>query len=306
MKRIQLSLFAFLILTTALAQEYIAFPTENASWNIFIKSTCHEEEPVPYVASFYLDGDSTCQGISYSKLFSAVQSSAQQNSEFWGLLREEEKKVFYRGGGFLFNDFNEKEVLLYDFNTEAGDTVFHTDHTSDFSVIIEIDSVLIGENYRKRYKVNQARGYYHEFEYWIEGIGGVKDGLLTAVTDVTTCGQHFWEFICFEQEGETIYLNETYSDCQASKSINSVEENAELNFVTLAYNRVNNSLTINRNAYKGKFSNMEVFNMNGQKLANYPLNGDAHSWILPFEKPNSFCIAIVRDEQGKMLVNYKF
>lgn len=306
MKRIQLSLFAFLILTAASAQEYTAFPTQNANWNIFIESGCQEEEAVPYVASFYLDGDSAYQGINYLKLYAVFPSVGQQSEVFWGLLREEGKKVFYRGGGFLFNEFNEQEVLLYDFNTEAGDTVFHTDFSYDFSVIIEIDSVLIGESYRKRYKVKQARGYYHEFEYWIEGIGGVKDGLLTAVTNVPTCGQHFWEFICFEQDGETIYLNENYNDCQASNSINRVEENTAVKFITLSYNGINKSLTINRNSYEGKLSKVELFKLNGQKLANYSLNGDAHRWILPFEKTNSLCIAIVRDEQGKMLVNYKF
>lgn len=89
---------------------------------------------------------------------------------------------------------HEEEGLLYDFDVQEGDTVWHTNSGYDYTVIESVDSVEIDGQLRRRYNVDTGRNYYfQDEEYWVEGIGSTKNGLLGHITAIPTCCYHFWE-----------------------------------------------------------------------------------------------------------------
>jgi hypothetical protein len=101
----------------------------------------------------------------------------------------------------------DEEILLYDFSVKVGDNV-----TLGYNYVIinSIDSVKIGNSYRKR--------FYAEFDQYVEGIGGMMHGLLSPLFQMTTCGGgSSQELICFSEHGETIYLNPRYVDCHSEQ-----------------------------------------------------------------------------------------
>jgi hypothetical protein len=108
---------------------------------------------------------------------------------------------------FIRND--NFEYLLYDFNVKSGDDVswgMESNHVD------KIDSVLIGNSYRKRYTLK------NNGDVIIEGIGSVVKGLLSSVSPIQVCSNsnYWWNHICFSQNGQTVYKNPDYVDCNST------------------------------------------------------------------------------------------
>lgn len=206
------------------AQEYVSFPTENASWHVLYSGTCHEGPSDTVVFKFTIQGDTLVDETAYRALFLSIGDSSKQVTIAFGAIREEDKKIYYTGNTML--GLNTYEiVLLYDFTKQIGDTIRHDsyDESEKYSVVLNIDSVLIGEKYRKRFMVDN-NWYYHNPDTIIEGIGSVKNGLIGHISDITTCGHHYWEHICFKQNNEVLYQNPNYDSCEPIFKKNSFEQ----------------------------------------------------------------------------------
>ncbi len=122
--------------------------------------------------SIKIDGDTTLDNVTYKKVFyssDSLNTSWQLIPQF---IREEPntKKVFLK-------EFNQEEVLMYDFNLEVGDTFNIEDLWGNYDcqiVVFQIDSVsLLNGEKRKRLHLHDM---YHPDSYidrWIEGIGSM-------------------------------------------------------------------------------------------------------------------------------------
>lgn len=148
-------LLAILSFQPLLAQNYHPFPDTNATW-------CDERYdngwPTNYSYFFYkTDGKSYINDTVYT-----VISDNYDNIAFY--LREENKKVFCR------LNTGEPEFVLYDFDIDIGDTVMlHQLYGQDYSgYVAEVDSVLIGTEYHKRYFI---QSWEWLSVYIIEGVG---------------------------------------------------------------------------------------------------------------------------------------
>lgn len=223
--------FLFFILfcnITVFCQKYVPFPTENAEWNVMYSSysegTGHKTVSI---TNYSLRGDTLVDGVKYKKVCVKSGSPEQPTYFLTGLIREQNKKVFYIGnsyGGPMYisgrqqikkvNECNfsestqsEVEILLYDFNVKVGDNVqlgFYR------CTIQSIDSIKIGDSYRKRYNTG--------YDEYVEGIGSIKKGLLGTLIQIPTCGGGMsWEHVCFSQNGETVYRNPAYRDCNSTQ-----------------------------------------------------------------------------------------
>ncbi|MCK4920278.1 MAG: T9SS type A sorting domain-containing protein [Bacteroidales bacterium] len=202
-------------------QDYIPFPTQNASWNIYLESTCENDSPTDtFLLRYSILGDTTINEKTYHKLVLEKGDTINPTLEPIGGIREEGKKVYFYGQGFLRNDPGE-ELLLYDFNVQIGDTIKHSSDGPWKSIVLDIDSIQIGDHYRKRYKVDNG-WIYHNPDYIIEGIGSVLNGLLGHISDIPTCGTHYWEHVCFRENEQILYLNPNYLDCNAGINTNSI------------------------------------------------------------------------------------
>ena len=202
MKTILIILF-FSISILGNSQNYYPFPDSNAIWNHYFETG---ESKKSYDTSMYysygLMGNTTINSINYSKLYRFNDTTFNSYAEYLGGLREDtSRKVYYTGIGFWGNNFA-NEILLYDFSKNVGDTIEYGIWGK--TIILDIDSILIGQNYRKRYYIN--------YGYFIEGIGSMN-GLLSPITDIPTKVYTFWDLVCYKQNDNVLYLNANYNNC---------------------------------------------------------------------------------------------
>jgi len=219
--------------TFVYSQKYVPFPTENVEWNIKIPTYYASIETTFYSINTYsLRGDTLINGILYKKVCMNIGSKNFPQYSVVGGLREEGKKIYYisvtsgnpygvrgqqieklRDCSPSKKTIDNGEMLLYDFNAKVGDIIRMGYYDSS---LLSIDSVKIGDSFRKRYNFNS--------DQIIEGIGSVKKGLLGNLIQMTDCGGGgFPEFICFSQNGETLYKNPAYKDCSSTERWDAID-----------------------------------------------------------------------------------
>jgi len=194
--------------------EYVAFPSSNAIWSEFYG----RELTNSYLSSYdkvALNGEDTLiNQLNFKKLYLFEGTSFElNNATYIGALREENKKIYYIGDtihlGKPFGYSVPTEILLYDFNVNIGDTLnCEGELLANFNCLIveSIDTISIGNTLRKRISFETS------YTKWIEGIGSVQ-GLLFEGEPITTKGQPRGDLICFKQNDEILYFNESYDDC---------------------------------------------------------------------------------------------
>lgn len=149
-------LLAFICLQPVWSQTYHPFPDTNATW-------CDERFdngwPDPYYFYFFYttNGKSTINDTVYTII-------SDNYDQVRCYLREENKKVFCRIAP------DDPEFVLYDFDIDIGDTVIlHQCYEGSYNGYVEgIDSLLIGDQYHKRYFIQCWE--WLSF-YFTEGIG---------------------------------------------------------------------------------------------------------------------------------------
>ncbi|MCB0633161.1 MAG: T9SS type A sorting domain-containing protein [Saprospiraceae bacterium] len=126
-----------------------------------------------------------------------------------GMVREEDRKVYYRGPIATFPG-----DLAYDFNMIKGDTLWHTldyQNRPISLVVTEVDTAFLYDGLpRKRW---HFRYYYHESEIfwdvdnlvWIEGLGDVVHGLVPRVDYQPESRLGNDRLLCFNIDGALIY-----------------------------------------------------------------------------------------------------
>lgn len=198
-----LTLFAFLFSSVLVAQDdYIPFVDTDSRWMeafvVFFSPPDMGTETHEY--TFAMKGDTAVDGMDYKKLY-AISGLLNSNVEFstdtahlHSLIRETENgEVYFRlvydnyeaapTDQNLFKQYESSdqpieqledgvEYLLYDFSLQEGDTLH-----SQNRVVESVDSIMIGEEYRKR--INFSASYvspdWESCEAFsiVEGIGSV-------------------------------------------------------------------------------------------------------------------------------------
>ena len=224
----------FLLLIAAFsvgAQKYVPFPTENAEWNVHFRTSDGGLIITSKILNYVLQGDTVIDLKSYKKLYLKSFTNDGVLLKLKAAIREENKKIFmidFSEWGYMsqvkslspstknclkqskqYQSYG-KEYLMYDFNkNQIGDTLYRFNY--GYGLITAIDSIKIGNSYRKRYKLNDVWG---EKEYVIEGIGSVNQGLFGVITPLLACMTSFeWHFVSFSQNNECIYKSQDYKDC---------------------------------------------------------------------------------------------
>ncbi len=277
---------------------YIPFPTANAQWNIYLEYSISEAPTDTVLLRYFLCGDTTVNQLNYKKLCLEKGNLANPVRELAGLIREQDKRIYYTGTDFLGFP-HEKEWLLYDFDVQKGDTVWHAQTGYDYSVIEKIDSVIVGSQLRRRYKVNTRRNYYfQDEEFWIEGIGSVKSGLLGHITDIPTCCYHFWEFVCYSENGTEKYLNPSFDDCYPSFLLNSLDGGLNLPEITIYPNPANDFLII-KNVPVDEIFRIKIFDLTGRQIFDMQLQPGRN--VFQFPALDGLAVVVVTDSNGKMI-----
>ena len=286
-----------LLVLEAGGQVYHPFPVKNVKWTNYLEFGLSEKPPDTTILCYVFNGDTTIKSIVYSRL--CLQSGDSLHPLFRGIggLRENNKKIYYVGSDLLGFP-SDNEVLLYDFSAKAGDTVYHADYFK--TIILSIDSVLIDSSYRKRFKINSNNNFHFKDEYWVEGIGNMRNGLLGHITHIPTCCFEYWESICFSENGRVKYLNSRFNDCFPRLYNGITAETPNEHKIVIYPNPVDNLFSVG-GIEKGIEYDLQISDMTGKVLFTAHYSGGINQAV-NFPWPNGlYLVKIVR--KGGIITN---
>lgn len=252
MKRLILVAIGISLFFLGMNQEYVPFPTSDIYWNEMelYQGLCDPPDFCRY--TYFFDGDTVLNSISYHKLYSNDSSYIT----YKGGLRVQNKKVYFH------EKYCSHEFLMYDFNLGVGDSILLPvalcDTTYPTTVYVtSIDSVLLEDmSYRRRINLN----YYYPFS-WIEGIGS-DDGLLYPKFIGMAC-VCYSELVCFRHNDSFLFYNETNVPCfDYIVSENEIDE-PEIK-LSIFPNPSNNEITITNNSVVERYE-VWIYSQAGQK-----------------------------------------
>lgn len=208
MKKIFLIITGLLFIQSVNCQVYYPFPTDTSQWNCLF---WHQWSPADIFltnSQYLLQGDTVINGESYNKIYYTEPDHFSPDTTYIGGLREDSSKNIYF---FPYDEYlptsgptrfpsDTAEYLLYTFNNLDSGMVLPIDTGATKITVVGIDSVLMGDHYRKRYKIFQDNllGY----DYWIEGIGSSKDLFIPFTYEF----EWFYYTLCFT-DTTTYYIN---------------------------------------------------------------------------------------------------
>lgn len=254
-----------------LGQQYIPFPTNNAKWREYhTQCGCKKNVQITILfqeSDYILNGDTLINDTIYHKLYRSLISGedypygpyggpftmiyGESFDILHGFMREENKQIYFKEINQLF------EQKLYDFNLNIGDSI------NGLYPIINVDSVNIGNIYRKRYLIS---AYTFDSLYFIEGIGSTS-GLFPSFEEFENSD----DLTCFSQNNQLVWHSSTMESRTPCDYVltNSIIEKQEFKVYP---NPVNDELIIENNQQINSI--IELTDLLGQiiliqKLNNY-------------------------------------
>ncbi len=180
MKKLVLLTVGVLFFQISNGQTYYPFPTDTSQWNCLTWAQWSAVDMFLINTQYRIQGDTNIGEQSYNKVYYHHTDNPTPYSEYIGGIREDSLKNIF----FYPYSINLPTYTPTTFPNDTSETLIYMFHNLDSGMILPIntgvteikvvgiDSVLIGNNYRKRYKIEQEN---YGNDYWIEGIGSVKD-----------------------------------------------------------------------------------------------------------------------------------
>ncbi|MDG1476832.1 MAG: T9SS type A sorting domain-containing protein, partial [Vicingaceae bacterium] len=170
-------------------------------------------------------------------------------------------------------------LLLYDFDVSIGDTVFQIHLDSSFIIINSIDSILINNQYRKKYNFSLSSftsppscGWGAGNSY-VEGIGNISSGLLGHWANYFESNE---KLSCFEDD-EVFYSN--VDNCETV----GLKENLTQNILKIYPNPTSEKLFITL-SNKNVSIAYSIFDISGKEVASSILNQSSFIDVSNFNK----------------------
>lgn len=230
-------------------------------------------------------------GVGYDRyIFDKIEKDSLINDTVYSIfnhayekyaLREDSNKVFFRLlRPDLSTEFGTTEHLLYDFGLELNDSIrlyqLWDFLSGYFWKVKSIDSVLVGQKYKKRFllMVNESAHYPAEgVQYWIEDIGSTSGPLyFTGISYFETNIDLF----CYRVNGELLYSTEV-SDGRCDYL--DADPGYPINKDVLFYNNSLNQVKINLPLRESCL--LSVYRINGQKVFNKEIPCNSYVKLMP-------------------------
>ncbi|MBK9639038.1 MAG: T9SS type A sorting domain-containing protein [Bacteroidetes bacterium] len=255
---------------------YHPFPDSSASWNYSYSNVCWGiigNSSIDYYNSYFIGQDTLINNVSYHSFqVPAFVYQAGPNctppgfyilpGKYAGAFRNDHpnKKVY------IVPEADSIEQLLFDFNMQVGDSlkgflsICVPNAVCD--TVIAIDSVLVGNAYRKRWHINSD---YHV--YFIEGIGSTY-GLLRYVPTNWTDHDDI-NLDCFSQNGQNLYPD-TLGSCPLLTSVATLPSSEII--IKIHPNPSNGNINVDLGSTKISES-WTLFSLNGQVIQSEKIHG---------------------------------
>jgi len=291
MKKIIL-LFAICLLQTNLKAQtnvYHPFPDSNAIW--IEEWTKHMDTSVHYISRTSLIGDTVINAVNYNKLYSSFVHNDpylgfDSSWKYTGGIREDITKKIY----FLDSD-SINEMLIYDFSKNIGDTIPSSKNFAPL-IIENIDSILINNQYRKRFLLDSL-GY----SFIIEGIG-YNGGLFGLFTTAWIFSWTLPDLVCFIQGGNILYHNPNYNSC--FRVITTIDDKEYKHAFKLIPNPSNGLVKLEIENTTNETLKIEIINVSGQQVYRKQYSNTIHKQIDLSGLPKGIYFVKM---QGKDLIN---
>lgn len=255
---------------------YHPFPTDDAAWNVYFYAYGgHSGWYYQYNYKFYLKNDTVIDSKNYKTIATVkrYQNHNESTSDYSSgeinypnpiaAIREEDKKIYviyFNFPNFLFPDYSampviQGEHLLYDFNLQVGDSIYHDYPGTSYSncKLISIDSVFLVNSYRKTYDFSVKLGSnLPDTTRVIEGIGSLTGPFM----DLFPFRQHapslYKYLMCY---GENHIIEYSYNG-NCNTIVLDVEENTLENKVNVYPNPASSDINIQINipSFKGYYT----------------------------------------------------
>lgn len=241
----------------------------------------------------HIEGDTLMNEKHYKKLVSCADSLCVVKS-FKSYIREESGQVF------LAN--KTKELLLYDFNLQQGDTMvmdFLQDMSRHIRLYIRVDSVrsMVLQDQKERIaQYVRVYSYYNSQlidlslkDILVEGIGSLTFGLEYPI-DLFNTGEasHTPALLCFYSSEGLIYFNKDINSCYLSTGIQRLQQPELVQVISNNHGMLKIQLT------EAKVGKLFVFDLNGKQVLGQVVNRSGTQFCLP-----SSGVYVWRFEQDK-------
>jgi hypothetical protein len=236
--------FLILINVKSQAGSYHPFPLISGCWTYRYYDDFHV--PTNQLNQYFLFGDSVISGVTY-KIMNG------------GLIREAGKVIYF------IPDTSGTEYILYNFNLNQGDTLFHPFGNSVYSdtvVVNYVDSVLTPNGY--------LRQLHFGFITWIEGVGS-NFYLLDPMFVFGVSGN--FQLECMQGDSVGVYPGSSCGYCPVgiptiTKSFN----------ISIQPNPIHDKALLKiENSNCSEFF-LSIFNVFGQKIKSLPIQ-NSNFWM---------------------------
>jgi len=195
-------------------------------------------------------------GETYRKVYHLKNYSSNQ---YESLITSDGSKSFY-----TFN--NNKKTLLYNFGASVGDTLFWSLGDTVYSKVISIDSIVINNELRKRLSIYSNWHGPHWFgynDYWIEGVGSYRFGLLSAFSEDIGFGLSF----CSVYENNVL-LYQASTNCYQYLDLKELESSQ----IGLYPNPTTDKISLDFGALNGISATIVLSDMQGRVMQSQQLS----------------------------------
>jgi hypothetical protein len=265
MKTLFSSLIFFILTLSVVSQNYFSIPSDSTSeWRVLridADGFCFHNRDFKY----FFGGDTIIDTLVYHKLYQSGYYQEAENGQpvpgcdgyyvfeniYVGGIRNENGKVY-------FHDFSEH--LIYDFTLEVGDSV-NTFIAATGTQVLSIDSVLIGDDYRKRFNVYNPLG---SSDWIIEGLGHEK-GLIEPMFTPLYFDSDLY---CYAENSVPIFPAGSTCDLAVK-----VLENSEIDLaIILSPNPTSKLINISLKAKQEMVITFRIINIAGNLIIERPWN----------------------------------
>ncbi len=276
MKKLNIyTIFALLLMTRSVAvyaQEYVPVIQEGNVWNTL-------DVTVSMYNTYYnnvnwFSGDTIINDVRYAKLMGTTDGDAPH---LFSLLREDNGKVWERLN-------NQREILLYDFTANVGDTIWCGPWAGEYhyNIVDSISIEHIGGINRKKFWFGLEYGWFGTAaaEIWIEGIGSDLGLLYSGSASISGA---YYNTLCFHQNDELIWQNPNYDDC----TFDAVGENIGVKMV-LYPNPTKGTIKIEAE----NIQNVSIYNYFGEIIFETETSGNTFEYDFSDKKSGLYIIKV--------------
>lgn len=171
--------------------------------------------------------------------------------------------------------------------------VFPSYENDDAYIINSIDSILIGGNYHKRWKVG-LKSHSNGISNVIKGVGLLEGFIAPIISYKIAYNAPSSIIMCVSKNNKIIYPDSN-SNCAIILSINKRE--LSLLDVNIYPNPFNTSVNLNNQQL---IQSLQLFNIKGQKIKEAKINAKTYQWTLDVEAGFYFIKLIKHNGESAM------